>query len=123
MMPWSALIGGVLIGVAATALRWFNGRIAGVSGIVGGLWFGPRGDRLWRVLFVVGLALGCAAWFGLTGQTPPRRSGFPRPGSAGRRLRVIRTAAGRRAGARLPALGHVQTAEPAHPVRALASRA
>ncbi|MBX3644412.1 MAG: YeeE/YedE family protein [Rubrivivax sp.] len=81
--PWTALAalaGGVLIGLAAVLLLWLNGRIAGVSGIVGGLWFGPRGDRLWRVLFVVGLALGCAAWFGLTGQTPPRRSGFP-PGA------------------------------------------
>src|SRR5918999_5259151 len=59
--PASALIGGVLIGIAATLLLALNGRIAGVSSIVGGL-FGPApGDVAWRVLFLLGLMIGAGA--------------------------------------------------------------
>jgi len=54
--PVPALIGGVLIGLSATVLLLFNGRIAGISGIVNGAVFGP--GRRWRWLFVVGLLLG-----------------------------------------------------------------
>lgn len=53
--PYSALIGGVLIGVAAALFVVFNGRVAGVSGIVGGLLRPAFGDRAWRVAFIVGL--------------------------------------------------------------------
>jgi len=53
--PWSALAGGVLIGAAAALLVLLNGRVAGISGIVGGL-FAPRaGDIAWRAAFIVGL--------------------------------------------------------------------
>lgn len=53
--PLSAAIGGALIGLAAVLLMLFNGRIAGISGIVDGL-FNPRtDDRLWRLAFVGGL--------------------------------------------------------------------
>ena len=53
--PVSAAIGGALIGLAAVLLMLFTGRIAGISGIAGGL-FNPRtDDRLWRAAFVVGL--------------------------------------------------------------------
>ena len=52
-----ALFGGVLIGVAASALFVMDGRIAGISGIVGGL-VPPRGDTAWRALFVAGLVIG-----------------------------------------------------------------
>lgn len=55
--PWSALGGGLLIGVAAAAFLLFNGRIAGISGIVGGLLRPARGDIAWRVAFVAGLVL------------------------------------------------------------------
>lgn len=54
--PWSALGGGVLIGLAATALLLVNGRIAGISGILAGLLRAP-GDRAWRFVFVAGLLL------------------------------------------------------------------
>lgn len=55
--PWSALIGGALIGVSAAVLMLFNGRIAGISGIIGGL-LGPRQpDRGERLAFVGGLVL------------------------------------------------------------------
>lgn len=53
---WSlALVGGALIGVAATWLLWLNGRIAGISGIAGGVLFPVRGDIAWRAAFLVGL--------------------------------------------------------------------
>jgi uncharacterized membrane protein YedE/YeeE len=53
--PISAAIGGALIGLAAVLLMLFTGRIAGVSGITGGV-FNPRSDdRLWRLAFIVGL--------------------------------------------------------------------
>ena len=54
----SPLVGGLLIGASAVLLLLGNGRIAGISGIAGGL-FGPFGrDKLWRAAFLVGLLLG-----------------------------------------------------------------
>jgi len=53
--PWSALAGGVLIGIAAAIFALFNGRIAGISGVLGGLLNPFRGDIAWRVAFVLGL--------------------------------------------------------------------
>jgi len=55
--PLTALIGGVVIGVAASLLLIASGRVAGISGVVGGLLAPTRGDRLWRALFVLGLLL------------------------------------------------------------------
>jgi uncharacterized protein len=60
--PVASLVGGVLIGLSAALLLLTVGRIAGISGIAGGLSTRlPRGDALWRVLFVVGLFAGGAA--------------------------------------------------------------
>ncbi len=56
--PVSALIGGALIGASASWLLLMNGRIAGVSGIAGGLVQAADGDRAWRLAFLVGLAVG-----------------------------------------------------------------
>ena len=53
--PAASLAGGVLIGVAAAAFVLFNGRIAGISGVLGGLVRPARGDVAWRVAFVLGL--------------------------------------------------------------------
>jgi len=53
--PWSALAGGVLIGVAAAMFVLLNGRIAGISGVIGGLLKPSPGDIAWRAAFVVGL--------------------------------------------------------------------
>ena len=53
--PVTALIGGALIGAAAAAFVVLNGRIAGVSGILGGLLRPARGDIAWRAAFVAGL--------------------------------------------------------------------
>jgi uncharacterized membrane protein YedE/YeeE len=53
--PWSSLLGGALIGAAASSMLLLQGRVAGISGVVGGL-FGPRaGDIGWRVAFLGGL--------------------------------------------------------------------
>jgi uncharacterized membrane protein YedE/YeeE len=77
--PVSALVGGLLIGLAASLLLWLNGRIAGVSGILFGLLSGPWSERVWRALFVVGLVLGTAGYLRLTGTPAPVRHGFPVP--------------------------------------------
>ena len=53
--PWASLAGGVLIGLAAVLLVLLNGRIAGVSGILGGLMVAKPGDIAWRLAFVGGL--------------------------------------------------------------------
>ncbi len=58
--PWSSLAGGVLIGLAAAMFVLLNGRIAGISGVLGGLLTHlllprVRGDVLWRVAFVAGI--------------------------------------------------------------------
>jgi uncharacterized membrane protein YedE/YeeE len=52
------LLGGALIGLAATLLMYFNGRIAGISGIAGGALGPDRAERSWRWSFVVGLLAG-----------------------------------------------------------------
>ena len=53
--PWASLAGGVLLGVAAAAFILFNGRILGISGIVGGLLGAKPGDAGWRVAFLLGM--------------------------------------------------------------------
>ena len=55
--PVSALIGGVLIGISATILILFNGRVAGISGIVRGIFFGEKNEKRWRFIFLIGLLL------------------------------------------------------------------
>lgn len=70
--PWTALGGGLLIGLAAVLLLLLTGRIAGISGIAAGLLSGA--DRLWRLLFLVGLMAGAAVLVALGGaQAAPRQ--------------------------------------------------
>jgi uncharacterized protein len=63
--PASALIGGAIIGAAAALFALLNGRVAGVSGIVGGLAHPQAGDISWRIAFVAGLVAAPLAWGGL----------------------------------------------------------
>jgi uncharacterized membrane protein YedE/YeeE len=56
--PFASLIGGALIGASASALLVFNGRVAGISGMLGGIVRPGAGDRGWRLDFVVGLCAG-----------------------------------------------------------------
>ncbi len=60
--PWSALVGGILIGVSAAAFVLLNGRIAGISGILGGLLAPRKRDVLWRVAFLVGMVAAPLIW-------------------------------------------------------------
>jgi uncharacterized membrane protein YedE/YeeE len=53
--PLASLAGGLLIGVATALFVLFNGRIAGISGILGGLLALPKGDSAWRLAFLIGL--------------------------------------------------------------------
>ena len=53
--PWSSSAGGVLIGIATAMLILLNGRIAGISGVLGGLLKPVKGDVAWRLAFVLGL--------------------------------------------------------------------
>lgn len=62
--PWSALAGGILIGIAASMFVLLNGRIAGISGVLGGLLRPREGDVAWRVAFVAGL-VGAPLLYGL----------------------------------------------------------
>jgi uncharacterized membrane protein YfcA/uncharacterized membrane protein YedE/YeeE len=75
--PLAGLVGGALIGLASAVLLLADGRIAGVSGILGGSLFGDARDRGWRLAFLVGLPLGAwlahfatsdAMGFGITGR-------------------------------------------------------
>jgi uncharacterized protein len=74
--PVTALIGGALIGLAATWLLLSLGRIAGISGILNSTVDGDAG-RGWRVAFLVGLVIAAGAWFAWSGA--PGRNGFPLP--------------------------------------------
>jgi hypothetical protein len=53
--PWHALAGGVAIGIAASMFVLLNGRVAGISGILGGLLKPVRRDIGWRIAFLTGL--------------------------------------------------------------------
>ncbi len=55
--PFSSALGGALIGLSASALLLIQGRVAGISGIIGGLFTPRAGDIGWRVAFVVGLVV------------------------------------------------------------------
>ena len=67
--PWAALAGGLLIGLAAAMLLLLNGRIAGISGIVGGLLQRGAGPVGWRVAFILGLV--AAPWLWTLAATLP----------------------------------------------------
>jgi len=70
--PWPALAGGAVIGLAVASLILLNGRIAGISGIVGGLFKMQKGDMAWRIAFVTGLVAAPLIWQ-LYASLPPIR--------------------------------------------------
>src|SRR5690606_8466449 len=71
--PWHALIGGALIGLAATALMLLNGRIAGISGIFAGLLQPRLQDAGWRIAFIFGLMMAPAVYTAFTRAAPTIR--------------------------------------------------
>jgi len=81
--PVAGLVGGLLIGLSAVLLLGGIGRIAGISGITYGLIAalreGKRGERAWRLAFLLGLMGGATAWFALTGAAVTARTGMSVP--------------------------------------------
>ena len=76
--PWASLLGGALIGLAAAMLVLMNGRIAGISGILGGLLGAERSERGWRLAFLAGL-IGAPLVYGLVHPLPQVQvdAGYP----------------------------------------------
>ncbi len=76
--PWTSLAGGLLIGAGVALFALLNGRIAGISGIVGGLLRPAQGDTAWRIAFLAGLVGAPLAW-GLFAALPSARvdAGYP----------------------------------------------
>ena len=68
--PVSALAGGLLIGTATATLLVLNGRIAGISGILGGLLKGNRQDTVWRMAFLSGLVIAPIVYAAFGGHLP-----------------------------------------------------
>ena len=66
--PWASLGGGVLLGIASALFVLLNGRILGISGIVGGLLAPRMGDIGWRLAFLLGMG---AAPFVFAAVMPP----------------------------------------------------
>jgi len=69
--PVSALIGGLLIGVSAALFLVLNGRIAGISGVLGGLLHPARSETGWRMAFLTGLFVAPLVYVALGGALPP----------------------------------------------------
>ncbi|MDE1222416.1 YeeE/YedE family protein [Vibrio aestuarianus] len=57
-IPWESLFGGVLLGISATLMLLFNGKIAGISGVLTGLMTPKTSDFAWRLLFALGMVSG-----------------------------------------------------------------
>ena len=70
--PWAALAGGVLLGLASALFVLLNGRILGISGIVGGLLRPRAGDMGWRLAFVLGMLVAPGLYWLVVGPTQPR---------------------------------------------------
>lgn len=82
--PWSSLAGGIVIGAAAAMFILLNGRIAGISGIIGGLLRPQSGGVGWRVAFIAGLLVAPAAYALVTSlPVPTIDAGYPLLGLAG----------------------------------------
>jgi hypothetical protein len=70
-IPWDSLFGGMLLGVSATLLLLFNGKIAGISGVLTGLMTPKKRDYAWRWLFVLGMISGGIAGVHFLGAEVP----------------------------------------------------
>lgn len=71
------LVGGVLIGGASVLLLAANGRIAGISGILGGLLRPVGGDVAWRAAFMIGLLVAPVLFVALSGAAAPTVAAAP----------------------------------------------
>ncbi len=73
----SALFGGALIGLSITLLLLFNGRMAGISGIMNGVFNSPKNERTWRLVFLSGLVIGAIVFHAFSPDTFAPRQGYP----------------------------------------------
>ncbi|WP_413700032.1 YeeE/YedE family protein [Psychromonas sp. KJ10-10] len=55
--PWTSLLGGALLGLSVALLMLFSGKIAGISGVIGGLLTPQKHESSWRVAFLTGMIL------------------------------------------------------------------
>lgn len=73
--PWASLAGGLMLGLAAAAFVLLQGRVMGISGIVGGLlrpWAHHKGDHAWRFSFILGLLAAPLLFMAVAGPIPAR---------------------------------------------------
>jgi uncharacterized membrane protein YedE/YeeE len=75
--PWASLAGGLLLGGAAALFILLNGRVLGISGILGGLLRPLAGDTGWRVAFLAGLLLAPTVWALFATPVAPRIAAGP----------------------------------------------
>ncbi|MCK5478382.1 MAG: YeeE/YedE family protein [Methylococcales bacterium] len=75
--PISALLGGALIGISITVLLLFNGRIAGISGLMNGLFNSPKNESRWRLAFLSGLIVGAVIFQFISPDLFAPRQGYP----------------------------------------------
>jgi uncharacterized protein len=70
--PWASLAGGILLGLASAMFVLLNGRVLGISGILGGLVKPRAGDVGWRLAFIAGLLVAPTLWLLLAEPVVPR---------------------------------------------------
>ena len=70
--PWASLAGGILLGLASALFILVNGRILGISSILGGLLRPSQGDTAWRLAFLAGLLAAPLLYFAVAGPTARR---------------------------------------------------
>lgn len=70
--PWASLAGGIVLGLASALFILLNGRILGISGIVGGLLRPRAGDTGWRIAFVLGMLAAPALYMAVAGPLTAR---------------------------------------------------
>jgi hypothetical protein len=68
--PWASLAGGILLGLASAMFILVNGRILGISGILGGLLRPKAGDAGWRISFVLGMLAAPVLYMLVAGPVP-----------------------------------------------------
>ncbi len=72
-VPWISLIGGVLVGISALLLMLFNGKTAGISGMINGAIAKQQSDRAWRIVFLLAMVAGGAFATRLLGGDIPQQ--------------------------------------------------
>ena len=75
--PWASLAGGILLGLASALFILVNGRVLGISGILGGLLRPRAGDAGWRIAFIAGMLAAPAVWALFMAPVVPRIDAGP----------------------------------------------